>query len=443
MNKLIINLIAHDGISSLYTGVGTIAHDSLNVLCRGSLHLNNYIYTVNAITGKYNRKCLGFNKNIKNTTEKELKNINGGLYECSNGSTGNVSYGNINNWRIVSLSAANILNKIAKENPDTLCINLCLDTPFAKVASYYLQHKKDNNIFVWIPHSTVLIHKIDSAINSQKDYFQQRVKWERETIEFINTHKHLYVGCIGKFMKQHLVKDYKANIKKCITFTDGLDISNTKYTKTLNQKKIKEQLQKFSIPINKKLLFSYGRMEAYKGFEYTIKAGGLLSKNRYQTILMAQPYSKSDALIMKYKKLFQQYNPTGIFLYNYPFDLPHLMLQWHNTRILLIPSLKEPFGLIPEEARLYRNQYMTIVTANTGGLSEQIDDGIDGFFIDINNLNKGYTKMKEIISMSPTQLKRINSRGYKRARSNYDLKKNLRKAIEEILKNEKENRYHN
>lgn len=145
----------------------------------------------------------------------------------------------------------------------------------------------------------------------------------------------------------------------------------------------------------------------------------------------------------EYQRRFQKYNPTGVFIYNYPFDLPHKIMRWQNTQILLIPSLAEPFGLIPEEARLYQNHNMAVVAADTGGLVEQISDGVDGFLVDIKNLEKGYKKILKIISTNPKELREISANGYKKVKLNYDLRKNLIKSIKKILKYDRKNKHHN
>lgn len=243
MAKLIINLIAHDGITSLYTGVGRIAQDSLNILCQKSIPFADY--NVNAITGKYNQRCLGFDERIKNATKRKLATTGGRLYECSNGSAGDVSYGDMNNWKTASSSVAAIVKNIAKNNHEALCINLCLDTPFANVAGhYYSRYEKDNNIFIWIPHSTVLIHEIDSAITFYPDYSKKRFEWEKKSVDFVNARERVYLGCIGKFMKRHLIKDYGADAVKLIDFTDGLDILSPRYRRRVSQEEIKRSLKK-------------------------------------------------------------------------------------------------------------------------------------------------------------------------------------------------------
>jgi len=200
--KININIIAHDGVTSLYTGVGRMVLDSISVLTRKNIL--PFKYTVNAITGKYSKECLGYSEKIKQLSTKSIQSTGGDIYECINTSSGNVSYGTPNHWNASSISAATIIKIISSKK--TVNINLCFDTPFASVPKHFQQYQDTNNIFVWIPHSTGKLHKIDSAINSSESYSDVRLKWEQDCIDYVNMSNNSYVGYIGEFMKKHLSK---------------------------------------------------------------------------------------------------------------------------------------------------------------------------------------------------------------------------------------------
>lgn len=434
--KVKINLLAHDGITSRYTGVGRIAFDSLRILCEDK-KISRLAHSINAITGKYNDKCLGFSQAIKDRSLKLLSRKNGRLLEALNGSHGDISYGDVSNWHDVSISSASLLYNLSKQGPNDLNINLCLDTPFAQVASFFQQYGDDEqkkHIFVWIPHSTVKIHKVDSAIQGYKDYFDQRLKWEQEAIELANKSDRVFIGFIGKFMRNHLINEYSCKPEKLLDFTNGIDVDNQRFTKHIGNSEIEEVLDRFKIPKDKDLMISFGRLEPYKGFDSTIKIGGRLDQNTIVTVLLAQPYSQQDPIIRKYQQMFRRYNPNGVFISKYDFDLPHILLRWSRTKLLLVPSQAEPFGLIPEEARLYKNPNLRIVAMNKDGFPEQINDGIDGFLTDFTDTEKSSEKIKAVLTLPNKEVKKIAEAGYVRAISNYDLANNLNRSISKIIK---------
>ncbi len=431
--KINLNICAHDGITSLYTGVGRIAYDSVRVLCRKNIL--GIPYRVNVITGKYNNNCLGFQENIREDTRESVRRTGGDLYECFNYSNGDVSYGNIKNWQAVSVSAATILKSISELYPQSVNINICLDTPFAQVPNIMLQMGKNmsKHRTIWIPHSTVKIHKVDSAIQEERDYYNIRAGWEQEVIDLASKNKYVYIGYVGEFMKKHLIKEYSANISKLLDFTNGLDLKNPRFTRRYQEKEVIDILNIYRIPLDKPLIVSFGRLEDYKGFEYTIKVGGMLEKKGVQTVLIAQPYHQADPIISEYKNLFRKYNPHGIFISEYPFDLPHKILQWKNTKILLVPSVAEPFGLVPEEGRLYRRKQLAIVTSKTDGFLEQIDDGVDGFMLNFDDLKLAADRLIKILDLPPSEIEMINQKGYLRAISKYDLEKNISSSIKNFI----------
>jgi len=434
MNKKInINIIAHDGVTSHYTGVGRVIQDSLAVLADGQLLPFNY--QVNALTGKYNKKCLGFNPELMQLSIDRLSLTGGKLYECINGSLGEISYGNIDHWQVASVSAATTLKRMGELNRSSFNVNLCIDTPYAQVANYFTQYDDYRGAFVWIPHSTAKIHKIDSAIKTRENYLQKRTEWEIKSVELANCNRSVFVGYISQYMKKHLLSEYGADSATLVDFTNGLNLEDNRFRSgNMSQGKIRRILVKHGISVEKPLLISFGRLEPYKGFEFTIKLGGLMAKKGLQTVLIAKPYTKNDPLVGEYKKLMKKFNPGGMFLYDYSFEsLPHAVMQWKNTKILLLPSLAEPFGLIPEEARLYNRRDLAVVTSNKGGLAEQIKDRKDGFLLDIDDLDGSYKKLAQIGSLARGTLAKMSRLGYQRVLQNYDLRRNLKRSILNLL----------
>jgi len=433
--KLRINLLAHDGISSLYTGVGRIALDTLSVIANNNT-LKRKVGSLNAITGKYTDKCLGYSKNVRKTNIDLLRKMGGRLYEAINGSDGEISYGDIRNWEYISASAATLLYVLTEDEDFDVQINLCFDTPFAHVAELFQQYDSEaqaRNIFVWIPHSTVAIHKVDSAIKGSDSYFNDRMKWEQKAINLANEKNNIYVGYVGEFMKNHLIDVYHCNQDRLIDFTNGLDVSAFRFKKTVSQNEIEEVLAKYNISTTSDLMISFGRLEQYKGFDYTIKIGGKLAGKNIKTVLMAQPYSQDDPIVEEYKKMMSSDCLGGIFMPNYPFDLPHMLLRWHKTRLLLIPSRSEPFGLIPEEARLYQNPNLMIVAMNRGGLIEQIEDGEDGFLMNLSNIDESAKKLTNLLDMDRETVEIIAKKGTQKALSKYNLANNFEKSIDILM----------
>ena len=104
-----------------------------------------------------------------------------------------------------------------------------------------------------------------------------------------------------------------------------------------------------------------------------------------KSIVITQQYFKNQPIIKEYKKLAKE---TDSLLYiDEPFFLPQYIVKKYNKpMILLVPSEREIFGLIINEMRRFNKDNVLIVANDRGGLHEQINDGIDGILVDLEDL---------------------------------------------------------
>jgi len=428
MKKIAIVYLAHDGFTSLYTGVGTVARDFLlsfpevNKILRGdnkNLSLELFMGTI-----KYNKKCFGYSEEVKKGTvfyTKKYKNIH--LVELINGSGGEKSYGSIDLWKNACISAATFVYTLLTSQKFNKVIVVCVDTPFAQVANYFFDQYQDSNIdFVWLPQSTVMIHKIDSALGKkfeQNSYLKLRYTWEKGIVDLARKNPQVKIACVSKFIKKHLIKAYFAKRTSLINLQNGL------YFKRLNKYKVSQDkiasiLKKMGVPLDRPLIFSFGRAESYKGLDLVIKnAKELMSKKNYYLLIIASPYSIKDSYVSRLNKLIREYPKNSKIVYDLDFLIPHFIMQWKNTMVLALLSRAEPFGLIPTEARYYRNKNLTLLVSDLDGFSEQIKDGIDGFKTKLNN-RQIRLKFNKIAKLGIGKKSIIAQKGYDKAIRLYD-----------------------
>ena len=428
MARIAIVYIAHDGFISLYTGVGTIARDFLlsfstinNKLKKEFKGIKLDLY---ATTIKYNDKCFGYSENIKKTTErltKVHKNIH--LIELINGSAGTKSYGSKDCWRNASISAATFLYSLIQLSRYDRILVICVDTPFAQVPNYFFdQYNYDFIDFIWLPQSTALIHKIDSAIgisSVQDNYIQDRFKWEKGVVDLSKVHKQVKIGAVGNFMKQHLIASYGADEKKLVLIQNSLFLKRLKSYK-LKQNEIASKLMTLGVPLDRPLLFSFGRAELYKGLDLVLKNSfELIQKQHFFILILASPYSMEDKYVKELKQLAEQYPLDIKIVFGLDFLTPHYIMQWKNTKILALLSRAEPFGLIPIESRFYNNKNISIVATKDDGFLEQIADGVDGFLVDLNGpaISSIFSK---VANLNKQEKLKIAKNGYLKILSKYD-----------------------
>ena len=153
--KLLINICAHDGIVSHYTGVGTIVKRYIeafsNVLAKTKIE-----YTMNLFTPEYWKTSFGYSE----TTEKiHISMEKTKIFMISNGTNGKANYGTVKEWKELSQNTAQSINSLIDESDYDFIITIANDTPYAGLLE--LLNDSENHKKVWIPHSTVKIHRVD------------------------------------------------------------------------------------------------------------------------------------------------------------------------------------------------------------------------------------------------------------------------------------------
>lgn len=418
--KLLINLCAHDGVCSRYTGVGTMLLAYVDSIVQ-YVNLSKHDITLNLITPEYKKNSFGFNRSVMKKNEIVLKKLNGSLFMISNGTNGAKNYGNVGEWDLLCRNTADLINSQKSEKYD-LVVNIYNDTPFAELANYL--HGKNNILNVWIPHSTVKIHGVDSAIKdgSGYKYFSERLEWEHGSIEKINNTKNCYVGVIGKYITSHLINEYNLHEDKSLDIYNGIILD-----KSINHigTKVNDYLDYDERPI----ILSFARAESYKNLEFSINLSSYMPD--FQVVVIAQSYYSEQPILSHYRKLVAKTDATLII--DPPFDLPFAIMAQNKPMVVLVPSKKEIMGLIINEVRVMNNPNILLVSSNVGGLEEQIKNGDDGILV--NAETDDYSIVADEIRSNFNEDKRrfLTINGYKRVTNDYNIAKNFANFMDNVI----------
>ena len=412
--KLLINLCAHDGIISHYAGVGTIVRRYIEVI-RKLLSEKNIDYHLNLFTLEFNEKSMGYSKELCHYHES-LDNTS--LYILSNGTNGETSFGNINNWVLASKNVAKKINAIDFSSYDYV-INLCNDTPFSYLVTLIKFSK--NSITAWIPHSTGKIYDEDMSLSNQKLTINERIKMEQDVIDYINNHNNVYAISTGVYIRNHLINSYGL-INNIDLINGELLFRNNIYTEDNSMHKIFKEINKYE-----SIILSLGRAERYKNLDKTMLLGRKLG---IKPVVITQQYFKKQPIVKEYKKLAKE---TDALLYvDESFFLPQYIVKNYNKlMILLVPSEKETFGLVINEIRKFNKDNVLIVANDRGGLHEQINDGINGILVDLDDIDGSANKIKKYLDAEI--IKKMNFESQKKLKNNYNLKKNFDIFFRKVL----------
>lgn len=422
--KYLINICAHDGIISHYTGVGSIVHRYARALqiIAGKDTSNNY--TLNLITPEYKPDSFGYSADTNSESERIVSALGGTIYQVSNGSNGAVNYGTLMNWRALCKNTALLIDSFDTNAYDAV-ITIFNDTPFAQLSSYLT--KKPNQLNVWIPHSTVTLHGADSALKrAEDDYYTSRLDWEEEAIAHANTNAQTFVGIIGNDFGQHLATDYQLDDRKTVSLINGVILGDKRPASRDNQR-CAELLE--TIDADRPILLSYARAEPYKNLAFTMQLGSIM-RDTVQTVVIAQSYYPEQEILNNYRLLAKE-SGTQLFV-DPPFALPHYIIDHAKSPvILLVPSKKEAMGLIINEVRQRNNPNVLIVANDIPGLREQIHDTVDGLLIN-EQVPLQETATKIIAALPEEHRARLNSNSQETLAKSYDLVYNVEKFIQNL-----------
>lgn len=401
--KLLINLCAHDGIMSHFAGVGTIVKRYIETI---ELLFNekNIDYELNLITPKYNTDSFGYSREtlLKNKSIKKAHVI-----ILENGSYGKTAYGIPDNWKLLCNNAAEFINNIDTKKYDNI-ITIANDTPFANLLQKL--NSEENHYKIWIPHSTVKIHEVDSAIDDSYKIYMDRLSWEENAVNFINNDNNSYIGSTGKYIFHHLINEYNLDKEKSIYIPNGELINKpTIYDDGEECKNLFEGIKN-----ERSLILSFGRAESYKNLESTMYLGKMLN---IKSVVITKAYFDGQPIIKEYENIAKITN-SSLFI-DAPFLFPHYIINhFKGPIILLIPSKREIVGLIVNEIRKMNKNNVLIVANNIGGLSEQINSGVDGVLVDLENLEDSKKIIEKYFNKKSMDL--INKNSQNRLNKDYD-----------------------
>ena len=412
--KLLINLCAHDGIISHYAGVGTIVRRYIEVI-RKILSEKNINYHLNLFTLEFNERSMGYNKELWDY-HASLDNVS--LYILSNGTNGETSFGNIENWLLASKNAASEINKFSFNDYDYI-LNLCNDTPFAYLVTLIRNEK--NSITAWIPHSTGKIYDEDMSLSDKKLTINERVKMEQDVIDYINNQDNTYAISTGLYIRNHLINSYGL-INNIDLINGELLFRNNIYTENNRIYEIFKEINNYD-----SIILSLGRAERYKNLDKTMLLG---SKLGIKPIVITQQYFEEQPIVKEYKELAEKTN--SLLYIDEPFFLPQYIIKNYNKpMILLIPSEREIFGLIINEMRRFNKDNVLIVANDRGGLHEQINDGIDGILVNLDDIDSSVNKIRKYFDNE--SVRKVNLESQKNLKNNYDLEKNFVIFFKKVL----------
>jgi len=406
----VIVIFVHDGIYGVQTGAGMSNCRFIESLVK--LGYGNKLVVSPVFTARSNRD---FSQRWFNQINLVVTRAGGRVAPVQNGSDGLDRYGDVSNWKISAQEGCNLVRTIMSNGKRTLVLSF--DTPFIGL----MKHLADMRgvLHVHIPRSTAILHDPGNA---------ERVVFEKDCFKYTKR-KNTYVGATGDFMFGHLIRDYLVSKSKLLRITNGV---LTDSYKKIDSEYVNKTLSRYGISSVDKFLLSYGRANLYKGFHLLIKAMGGLMDRRLKLLLIASTCNEDDEYVILLKSLFLKYRVSGRILTKFDTELPLVAQQADNLISVVVPSLSEPFGLIPIE--VFANQYCQapVIASNTGGLRSQVINYKTGLSFESGSVRDLRDKIETAICLKTSEKLMMKRNAVDLVHKKFDYFKNINRFMKNV-----------
>lgn len=211
---------------------------------------------------------------------------------------------------------------------------------------------------------------------------------------------HVKIGDIGEYMRKLAMQDFELEEKDFVPCLNGIDPFQPVFRKRTEDEKV-AKLKEYGIPLDRPIIMSWGRPEIWKGHHWVIEAGSNLC-DVAATVIVSSPETEF---------LKQANIRTGnkcMLIFKFDPELVNSLLQWKNTKVAALVSKGEPFGMTVSEARLgARFGGPIVVVSDTGGMTPQVRDGIDGFHVKTGDPDDMVRVFKRVLNMSDADMAKL------------------------------------
>ncbi|CRY26145.1 glycosyltransferase family 4 protein [Yersinia enterocolitica] len=379
-NNLRIGIIhlSTEGIQIFVGGVGSYIRGQIQALPEviAFLSTHNICLEPHFIEIAYNKCNTFFDIDCHTHYIKEIHELGGSFSTVPNMTLGNETgclwpygdafLGNLQNWKISSAAAAAKIIDISENYDITLAF--CHELPFSftpLIVSLHTAIEGENLKVIYVSHGTAFNHEMPLPN-------PDRLMAESLPVQWAKIDPNIKLGTISNFLSEHLVSQYGADPQTMVPVPAGVNI-NDPWFRIRSEQEICDTLSAHGISLENPLAITLGRGVHYKRYDLLLTAASYLGDDIHAVIV-------SDPVLLELSVLASQLDIHASVINSFDRELMACLIQWRNTRVCVLSAENEPNGLIPMESRwLARKQGAILVVADSGGLREQVEHGINGF----------------------------------------------------------------
>ncbi|CFQ85224.1 MULTISPECIES: glycosyltransferase family 4 protein [Yersinia] len=339
---------------------------------------------------------------------------------------GDAFLGNLQNWQISSAAGAAKIIDICANYDITLAF--CHELPFSLtplIARLQAAIEGVNLKVIFVSHGTAFNHEMPLPN-------PERLMAESLPVHWAKIDTNIKLGFISQFMATHLVAQYGADPQGFVPVLAGIDIDDP-WFRLRSDQVISHTLLKYGIPLDRPLAITLGRGVQYKRHDLLLKASCLLN-NDIHPVIVSDPVLPELVQLAQSTQLASQLASPPTIIHSFDRELMACLIQWHNTRVCVLSAENEPNGLIPMEARwLARKQGALLVVADSGGLSEQVTPGIDGFRHIAGDAENLACVIQQICTLSDVEISHIRQAGAALIKARYQWKNQIMASLASLI----------
>jgi glycosyltransferase involved in cell wall biosynthesis len=253
--------------------------------------------------------------------------------------------------------------------------------------------------------------------------------WEQEGLAAAQPGSPIYLADICPSFTQHLITHFALSTAQFAPYTSSIMVREHDLALPPASEST-ATLRHYNIPLDKDIIFAFGRAAPIKGFELLIPALAPL-RERVHFVLISVPYITDDSSQRLYDRLLTQHQISATHIKSFTRELPRALCQWPRTKMVVIPSRQETFSNITLEVALWAQHGGPVVVASAiGGFVDQIEDGVTGFLFDLASPAALTSTMQQVLQLPPERHAAMRQCADQRVRQRYDFAQNFPATVE-------------
>jgi len=223
-----------------------------------------------------------------------------------------------------------------------------------------------------------------------------------------------FVICPSNFVARYMREKFSVPEEKIVVIPRWVDLNRFKYTP-------------YKDKINLNVILAVGRISPSKGYEYLIDAFKVLVRNNpYLKLKIVGEPDKSKIKYFNYlKSLINRFSLNyNVEFVGFKKNIEDLLKE---AKILVVPSvIEESFSRVVIEAFA---SGVLVVATKVGGISEIIEDGVNGFLVEPRNSKEIAYRINKLLN-EPKLANNFSINARKKTESFYNIDKCLEKNRE-------------